>query len=226
MRVREVMTKLVVAVDLDTPVQTAAGLLARHNITAMPVIGDGRLVGMVSESDLLRTELQREAHGGGVGQRPHWEEPDVGMAVADVMTTPVISVSEATDTADVASMMIDYDVRSVPVVDDGQVVGIVSRRDLIRTLVRDDALMSEEIARRLTDYSGEPDRWRVEVVGGEATIHGGYGDANDRRVVRLLAGTVPGVRNVRFGQNGRPQSGPDGEPPDRPNGGQPAPPTA
>ena len=202
MRVRDVMTRQVVTADLDMTVSSAAGLLAQHNISAMPVIGDDHLVGMVSEGDLLRHEIPRARRRGGSLRQPWSErqrerlgEPET---VADVMTTPVVSVSESTDTADVASLMLDYEVRSVPVVDGGRVTGIVSRRDLIQMLSSDDDVIAEEIQNRLRDYAGEGDRWTVAVTKGVATIYGYFDDENERRVVELLARTVPGVHAVRI----------------------------
>lgn len=202
MRVRDVMTRQVVTADLDMPVSSAASLLAQHNISAMPVIGDDHLVGMVSEADLIREQIPRPQRGGGLfggpGERQRDRSTTEPQTVADVMTTPVVSVSESADTSDVAGMMLDYEVRSVPVVRDGRVTGIVSRRDLIQMLSSDDELITEEIQKRLRDYAGEPDRWTVAVVRGQSTIYGYFDDENERRVVELLARTVPGVRTVRI----------------------------
>ena len=202
MRVRDVMTRQVVTADLDMPVSSAASLLAQHNISAMPVIGDDHLVGMVSEADLLRREIPRARSRGGSLRQPRSErqrerlgEPET---VADVMTTPVVSVSESTDTADVASLMLDYEVRSVPVVDGGRVTGIVSRGDLIKMLSSHDEVITEEIQNRLRDYAGKEDRWTVAVTKGVATIYGYFDDENERRVVELLARTVPAVHSVRI----------------------------
>lgn len=199
MHVRDVMTRDVVTVDLETPVSVAVSLLARHSFTALPVMGEDRLVGMVSESDLLRHELPPDRHDGRFGGTIHEEEMVEPETVADVMTTPVVAVPEKTDTGEVASLMLDYDVRSVPVVEAGQVTGIVSRRDLIRMLVRDDEGIAREVRRRLDDYSGERDRWAVTVTEGEVTVHGSFEGDSERRVVEILVRTVPGVRIVRTG---------------------------
>jgi CBS domain-containing protein len=219
MRVRDVMTRDVVTASLDTPVSNAINLLADHGVAALPVIADDHLVGIISEADVLRHEVPREKGSADellsdVGDMTYAdlgaEAEASGEVVADVMTTPVVTVSESADTADVARLMLDYEVRSVPVVERDRVTGIVSRRDLIRTLVKDDRQMAEEIRRRLRDYSGEPDRWTVEVNGEAATIVGEFDDANERRVVELLAHTVLGVQTVRTVET-NPQSSPDTE---------------
>lgn len=218
MRVRDVMTRDVVTVSLDTPVSNAINLLAGHGIAALPVIADDHLVGMISEADVLRHQVPRDGNAdellSDVGDMTYADIEVQTKAsaevVADVMTTPVVTVPESADTADVAGLMLDYEVRSVPVVERDRVTGIVSRRDLIRTLVKDNRQMAEEIRRRLRDYSGDPDRWRVEVGGEAATITGEFDDANERRVVELLARTVQGVQTVRTVET-NPRSSPDTE---------------
>ncbi len=138
MRAREIMTRSVVTVRAGDPAKQAAGLLAEHRITAMPVLDEtGRLVGMVSEADLL---AHRVAHD----PRSHlWRDeqpqPDPAHTVGEVMTRTVVSLGPDADTASLAEVMLDRDLRSIPIVDGGSVVGIVSRRDLLRTLVRSPA---------------------------------------------------------------------------------------
>lgn len=133
MRANELMTTPVVTVSLGTPVHEVAELLTKHRITALPVLdAEGRLVGIVSEGDLLvnriaadpRNHLRREA-----------EHPDPPHLVDQVMTSTVVAMGQHADVADVANLMLDYDVRSVPIVDGSRVVGIISRRDLIRALL-------------------------------------------------------------------------------------------
>jgi CBS domain-containing protein len=135
MRAREIMTRSVVTVRSSDPVKQAAGLLAEHRITAMPVLdGTGRLVGMVSEADLL---AHRMAHD----PRSHlWRDEqqraDPARTVGEVMSRTVVSLGPDAYLADIAELMLDRGLRSIPIVDGGRVVGIVSRRDLLRTLVR------------------------------------------------------------------------------------------
>ncbi|HEX5494367.1 MAG TPA: CBS domain-containing protein [Mycobacteriales bacterium] len=201
MRVREVMTEEVITVDVDTPVSTAVSLLAKHDVTTLPVIGDGRLVGVVGESDLLRHEIPHqgsEGYDGGFERLADGAQVD-SQTVADVMTTPVVAVPDDADTGHVAGLMLDYDVRSVPVVDGTRVTGIISRRDLIRMLVHDDDRVAEEVRRRLRDYSGDQGHWTVQVAEGIVTVDGDLAYPNERRVVELLTRTVPGARSVRIG---------------------------
>jgi len=193
MRVRDIMVRPVRTVSFDDSVESAAAVLTEHNITAAPVVDrDRRVVGMVSEGDLLWHRVPAEAtarlrHSGydTVGARPS--------VVADVMAREVVTTQPDADVADVAEVMLDRDVRSVPVVDDGELVGIVSRRDILRTIVRTDDVLCQEIQHRFDEYTGVGHRWHATVHGALATIDGHFDDDVERQVAVVLARTVPGV---------------------------------
>lgn len=119
--------------------------------------------------------------------RPH--------VVAEVMTRNVVSAWLLEDVADVARTMLDRDVRSVPVLDGGHVVGIVSRRDLLRSVLRTDDVLLHEVQQRLDAYAGGEHRWTATVTDGVVRVGGAVDDA-ERRVVEILARTVPGVAGV------------------------------
>lgn len=199
MKVRDVMTRPVVSVGLATSVSDAAALLAKRQITAMPVIEDGRLVGMVSEADLLRRGSPRDPRAYVSPEDAAHRQRAEPVTVDQVMTTPVVAVSPGSDTSDVAGLMLDYDVRSLPVVEGDHVVGMVSRRDLIRLLAHDDELIAADVRHRLQEYAGRPDRWEVSVSEGRVTISGAFDDEQERRVVNALVRTVPGVTEVHTG---------------------------
>ena len=100
--------------------------------------------------------------------------------------------------ADVADMMLQHDVRSVPVLDGRVVVGIISRRDILRAAVRDDDVLTREVQHRLDEYAGAPGRWTATVHKGNATVAGSFADENDRTVVTVLTRSVPGVTAVEL----------------------------
>lgn len=193
MLAHEIMSSPVVTTVPDMPIKEAIRLLDKHDITAMPVIDErDRLVGIISEADLLRGEIVRDprAHA-----RPVTD--DTGMrpsVVAEVMTVGVLAVHESTDASDIARLMLDTGVKSIPVTRGQRVVGIVSRRDLIRALASDDRRIEKSIDGLLTEAGLEG--WHAQVAEGEVTLVGAGSD-RDARIAAILARTVPGVGEVR-----------------------------
>ncbi|GIE29710.1 CBS domain-containing protein [Actinoplanes italicus] len=197
MRVRDLMTSPVQVIAHDAPVESAAELMTTHAVTALPVLdADGRLIGMVSDSDLLWHRVPAEPHG---DPRRHPDavpparRPGV---VVEVMSEYPITTAPRTDVADVAQLMLDHDVRSLPVLDDGRLVGIISRRDILKAMVRDDRTLAADVQLRLDDYAGRPGLWTADVVSGVATVHGRIANKQQQAVVTVLARTVPGVATV------------------------------
>jgi CBS domain-containing protein len=193
MQARQIMTTPVVTVRPETSVRDAATLLLEHRITAAPVLDpEGELVGIVSEGDLV---VDRFGHDPRSQLRPVEDEPAGPQTVAEVMTTPVVALGPSADAADLAETMLDSDIRSIPIVEGATVLGIVSRRDLLRTLVRDDDAIRVEILQRLSSSGQATDRWEVQVTDGTVLL---VGDTDDGRAVTALARTVPGVASVHL----------------------------
>jgi CBS domain-containing protein len=197
MQAREIMTRPVITFRADTPVRTAAAVLTERSITAAPVVdGADELIGMVSEADLIagrfshdpRSHLRRGADTDETAGAPR--------TVGEVMSRTVIALSASADAADLAQAMVDADIRSIPIVAGSSVIGIVSRRDLLRTLVRDDDVIRADVAHRLEAYTGSPAAWDVEVCDGRVDITGVVDDEPEATVLSILAGTVPGVTHV------------------------------
>jgi CBS domain-containing protein len=193
MLVRELMTSPAVTVGPEASVKQAAGLLADHAVTALPVVdGAGSLVGVVSEADLL---------GGAVLPDPRAHERPVtvplgtvGTRVADVMTHFPLSVRPDADLAVAVELMTGTVVKSLPVVDHGRVVGVVSRRDVVAVLARSDRRIEAEVDELLRSADLESD---VSVSEGVVVIEGPT-DPHAQETARILASTVQGVVGVRF----------------------------
>jgi len=131
MRIADVLRDKGTAVATVGPSTTVAeliGTLAAHNIGAMPVVDGGRLVGIVSERDIVR-----RLHDGGSGL--------LDGRVADIMTTGVTTCAPGDLVADLAGVMTAGRFRHLPVVEDGELVGIVSIGDLVKARI--DLLESE-----------------------------------------------------------------------------------
>lgn len=184
MRAVDVMSRPVVSVSPVTPVRSALVLLVERGFGALPVVtGEGEVVGVVSESELLRLGLR-----GGYG----------GALVADVMVAPPVTVPLDTPVAELAEVLLAGRLRCVPVVDAGELVGVVSRSDLLRTLVQDEDMLADRVRWLLHTYAGMRPRWSVEVVAGVVFVTGPFADEAERRLVVALARTVPGVDQVEL----------------------------
>jgi CBS domain-containing protein len=197
MKASEIMTTPVLTVRADASVRDAAALLAEHAITSIPVVDeDGKIVGILSEVDVIRDRLPHDPRSH--LRRDQLPTHDPAQRVRDVMSTTVICLGANADTADIAALMLNNNVRAVPIVDGMALLGIVSRRDLLRTLVRPDAAIREEILQRIGDYTGETAPWQVTVDEGSATIKGPFNDGARKEIVIVLARAVPGVLRVHI----------------------------
>lgn len=117
------MTRQLVAVHPDTDANEAITLLLKHQISGMPVVDEaGKLVGMLSERDCLKTLVDAEYHD--------WPTA----LVKDLMSTETVTVSPQTGIVAVAEMFLNNKLRRLPVIDDGRLVGQISRRDVLRAI--------------------------------------------------------------------------------------------
>ena len=147
MQARDVMSSPVITARPNTPVHAAAALLVSHGFTAVPVVtAEGRVVGIATEADLLRGRVTPE---GWIGERQ--PEP----TLATVMTTTPLSFRPEDDVADVVSLMLDHHVRTAPIIDNGRLVGIISRRDVLRCVARRELSSADVWRRRMAMTSAE-----------------------------------------------------------------------
>jgi CBS domain-containing protein len=196
------MTRDVVTVGPETSAKYAAEVMADRGFAALPVVDDdGRLIGIVAEADVLRDRLPQDPRlhlrrdGGTPTQAP-------ALLVHGVMTRDVRTVPDTADVADVARLFVDDRLRSVPVLEHGRLTGIVSRRDLLRTLIRPDDVIRADVLRLVEGYTGDTGAWEVAVTEGVATIRRIHGVAQfspevEERALRTLAATVGGVVAAR-----------------------------
>jgi CBS domain-containing protein len=194
-RVRDVMSSPVVCVPPDRRLKDAADLLVTHGISAMPVVDDGDLAGIVSEADLLPLELAPDprAHLGALPEPPQ----QVRQVVAEVMTRQVVALPEDADTAEAARLMLERHIKSIPIVRGRRVVGIVARRDLLQLLARSDEDISRDLDVLLAKELGQPSPYRATVHDGIVRLIG-LTDPISRRLAVLLVRGVPGVVAVQL----------------------------
>jgi CBS domain-containing protein len=196
------MTSPVVTVGPETPVKEIAQLLLTHHISGVPVVSDGKLVGIVTEADLLYKERPDLEEGGLLrlfrrGQLAEAERKAEGLVARDVMTSPVVTVTEDTPLREVAALMARRQINRVPVVRGDQVVGIVSRADVLRALVRPDEEVEAAVRRALLEELWiDPSHLRVQVQEGVVTLEGEVERRSDKELAERWVETVDGVVRV------------------------------
>lgn len=199
LRVRDVMTTPVVTVREDTPVKDVAQVLLTHRISGAPVLScHGELVGIITEADLLYKELPEEK--GRLWFRPDPEalRKRSGLVARDLMTWPVITVEEEAPLREAARLMTRHRVNRLPVVRQGQVVGIVSRADVIRALARDDAELERAVREALLrELWVDPATVQVRVEEGVVYLEGVVDRWSDKELVERWVAGIDGVVSVR-----------------------------
>ncbi|MFG1625373.1 CBS domain-containing protein [Kribbella sp. NPDC049227] len=193
MLIRDLMTAPAVSVTAQTPIALALRLLDDRKITAMPVVdASGVLVGIVSEADIVQDTAPTDDRVPNAAVRTTTDTPP--RRVADVMSHLVVTV-DPDDELDVAiDLMWSTMVKSLPVVDHGRVIGMISRSDVIHLLAgRDDRIRAE-----VHDIVGaeNPD-WKIEAHDGIVTVTG-PADPRERNLAGVLAGSIRGVIAVHI----------------------------
>ncbi|GGT01281.1 CBS domain-containing protein [Streptomyces chromofuscus] len=198
LRVRDVMRVPAVSVPGDMPFLDVAHTLAREQVSAVPVVdADDHVIGVVSESDLLaKAAVMAEPHRHGpVGRlrRHRLYEKSHGDTAATLMTFPPVTVHPAERVADAAWTAAHARLKRLPVTDyRGRLVGVVSRRDLLRALIRDDADIRAEVESLVGRYVPDPRAVEVTVENGAVTIKGRL----DKAVVPELLASVREIDDV------------------------------
>jgi CBS domain-containing protein len=203
MTVEDIMTGSVITVTPDTGFQELLSTMAEHRVSGVPVVGDGgRLVGIVSEADLLREgegdRGRTRALGWLLNPGKTEEARTRGHTARSIMTTPVVTVRPETSIWLAIRVLREAGVKRLPVVDEeDRVVGIVSRADLIRGFIRSDEQIAEEvrgiIRKVLATDLNEVD---VKVEQGRVSLSGSVDHAAQLEVLVDLAHHVPGVLDL------------------------------
>jgi len=188
-----VMSAPAIVLFPDMTIKEAGSILAGHRISGAPVVDRAtkELVGMLSEGDLLGADRA----GGGRS-----------LMVAEVMSPDVVSVDDNTDVKAVAARLLEADVHRAPVLHGGEVVGVVSRHDLLKQMCRSDATITVEVANLLNQEGSALARLEVEVKDGIAFVHGGA-SAPTRALALELAKSVPGVLGAQLQETAAPARG-------------------
>ncbi|MFF3510710.1 CBS domain-containing protein [Streptomyces sp. NPDC002573] len=201
-RVEDVMTRAVVAVGRDAPFKDIVGLMDRWKVSALPVLeGEGRVVGVVSEADLLPKEAVRESDPDRYAQARRLPEAAgaQAMTAGELMSSPAITVHPGSSLAQAARIMAQRRVKRLPVVnDEGMLEGVVSRADLLKVFLRPDNDIADEVRRDIVDvlFPAPVEPVHVMVTEGVVTLTGKVGDTALIPVALRLAHAVEGVVDV------------------------------
>jgi CBS domain-containing protein len=200
MKVSDLMTKDVVSVKPETTLREAATLLVERRISGVPVVNDDdEVVGVLSEADILVKAGGRSSRHRLLG----WLlEPDFGdedkiraETVGEAMSAPALTIAAHRPVHEAARLMVGESVNRLPVVEDGKLIGIITRADVVRAFSRSDAEIAEEIRSDILrrTFWLEPGRVTVTVVDGAVTLEGEVETAADEEVLPALVSRVPGV---------------------------------
>lgn len=217
MKAADIMVRDVITVSPDEEVSEAIKLLTDYDISALPVIDDdGKLVGVLSEADLLhRAEIGTE--------KGHslWLEAVMpasklaeefakshGRRVEEIMTTDLVTATEDTSLSEIAMLLERHRIKRIPIVADGELVGIVSRSNLIQALASlqmqagdvepvSDRKIRLDLLDRLGDQSWT-DFGERNIIVHDGVVHlwGMVATAAEHKALRALAEEVPGVVSI------------------------------
>ncbi|MGW1162370.1 CBS domain-containing protein [Streptomyces sp. NPDC002513] len=201
-RVGDVMTRAVVAVGRDALFKDIVGLMDRWKVSALPVLeGEGRVVGVVSEADLLPKEAVREGDPDRYARAHRLSDPAKadGVTAGELMSSPAITVHADSSLAQAARIMAQRRIKRLPVVnDEGMLEGVVSRADLLKVFLRPDNDIADEVRRDIVDilFPAPAEPIHVMVTEGVVTLTGKVRDAPLIPVALRLVHAVEGVVDV------------------------------
>ncbi|PDT04443.1 hypothetical protein CO666_11340 [Rhizobium chutanense] len=213
MQARDIMTTKVVSVSPAVSVRHAVAMMLQNHVSGLPVVDDqGRVCGMVTEGDLL---LRREVR---LTPRPA-RAPELiseidleryicsnGWCVSDVMSQDVIVARPDSEVSDIAESLQAHRIKRLPIVEDGRLVGIVSRRDILRVIAEapatalprgDEAIRLAVRTRLRSDLGLTSQRVQVSVRNGQVTVDGQVESELKRKAIKVLVEGLGGIAGYR-----------------------------
>jgi CBS domain-containing protein len=193
------MTEGVVSVRPDASLREAASVLVEHGVSGLPVVGEtGEVVGVLSEGDIVM-----KASGGTErsGFLTWLFDPDfagekvTAETAGQAMSAPPVTIAPNRTIHDAARLMIEESVNRLPVVQDGALVGILTRSDIVRAFTRTDTELAAEIRDDILrkTFWAEPGSVTVTVADGRVTLSGEVETDADKEMLPLFVSRVPGV---------------------------------
>jgi len=207
MKVEDVMTRSVVTVHEDAPFHEIVEKLLAHDISGMPVVDDhGRVIGVVSESDLLAKEAFPRGHGRsplaklfvGTAEDEVQRDKALGLTASEIMTSRVVKTDPDEGLPAAARRMLEEGVKRMPVIRSGRLLGIITRHDVLRVFATSDADLARSVAEflRRCMYVPPDHIIQTEASGGIVHLEGTVQYESDIRVVTSLVAALDGVVGV------------------------------
>jgi CBS domain-containing protein len=216
MKAADVMVSAVISVRPNARVEEVASILLANRISAVPVIDEqGELLGIVSEGDLMR-----RAEAGTDRSRSWWLEYLTGKQVlaaefvkshshkvTDVMTRSVITATPETPLGEIVILLEKNRIKRVPIVQNGKVVGIVSRANLLQALAGmpankaaaasgGDSQIRDQVLSRLNAELWRPSMLNVTVRDGTVDLWGFVTSDDEKKATRIAVESIPGVKTI------------------------------
>ena len=205
-KVEAIMTSLVVKLYPEDTIHEAAMRLAQNDISGAPVVSAGKVVGIVSEADLMRAAIPPAKVDRGhstmslLGSllRGQVQQPLADSKVRSVMSEFVVTVAPSASIWEAAQVMDRHGVKRLPVTDeDGTLLGIISRADLVAVMARSDDELRKDVLSAIATLGDDPTKGiRVQVENGVAALRGRADRKTTRDLTVKLAANVPGIIEV------------------------------
>jgi CBS domain-containing protein len=203
MKVRDIMTSPAVTVTPETPFTAIVATLLEHDISGVPVVDElHRLVGVISEADLVGRQLHgyrrpilRLVTDYFSSRDPDWLRRVGGLTAGELMTRDADTVGPDDDIALAARRMLDHAHKRLAVIDEGEVIGVVSRHDLLRPYTRQDPDLIADVRRLLADpfRIAEDHAVQPSVAAGVVTLDGTVRRPSEIETVEEEVASIPGV---------------------------------
>lgn len=216
MNARDVMTRNVISIAPDATILQAAQTMLKQHISGLPVVDDGKLVGIVSEGDFLRrreTQTQRRRSRWlefimGPGRMAEEYTHTHGSKVSEVMTTALQTATEETSLEDIVRLMEKHRIKRVPVMHGAKMVGIITRANLMHAMVglargakpvkASDAAIRDQMMKIMQEQTWAPTAMvDIQVHDGVVELWGTILDERQRDALKVAAENIPGVSAVK-----------------------------
>jgi CBS domain-containing protein len=215
MRAHQIMTKNVITVGPDSSIVDAAKLMLEHHTSGLPVLDkSGALVGVISEGDFLRrSEIGTQRRRAswlqfllGSGREAREFVHQSGRKVEEIMAREPVTVTEDTKLEELVELMEKHDIKRLPVMRSDQLVGIVTRANLLQAVASlardvpdptaDDDHIRERVTRAIDETHWRPIGLQVTVRNGVVHLHGIIVNESSRQAAIVAAENVAGVKEV------------------------------